>query len=384
MSRSHSHLNSAVAILSKYNGSEPFSSFLKKHFAANKKFGSKDRKQVGQMCYAALRLGQSEIDLASEDRIIAGLLLTSVSSNPILLELKPEWDDQVFLPLEEKLKLTGIRFDEIFPFADELSDSIDFSKFTASFFVQPDLFLRIRPGHQREVISNLENSEIHFTRVAENSIRLPNSFNSEDYFELDKEVVVQDLNSQRVGELFAATERKPNEEIWDCCSASGGKSIMLHDIDPGLKITATDIRESILINLRKRFEQAGIKNYKSFVSDLSAPDIGIKNSFDWIIADVPCTGSGTWSRTPEQLAFFNKDLIGDYSNRQKKIVANVLPQLKSGGYLLYITCSVFKKENEEIVQLMQENYGLVLQRMEILKGYDVKADTMFVALLKKS
>jgi len=336
------------------------------------------------MCYAALRLGQSEIDLASEDRIIAGLLLTSVSSNPILLELKPEWDDQVFLPLEEKLKLTGITLNEVFPFADELSDSIDFSKFTASFFVQPDLFLRIRPGHQREVISNLENSEIHFTRVAENSIRLPNSFNSEDYFELDKEVVVQDLNSQRVGELFAATERKPNEEIWDCCSASGGKSIMLHDIDPGLKITATDIRESILINLRKRFEQAGIKNYKSFVSDLSAPDIGIKNSFDWIIADVPCTGSGTWSRTPEQLAFFNKDLIGDYSNRQKKIVANVLPQLKSGGYLLYITCSVFKKENEEIVQLMQENYGLVLQRMEILKGYDVKADTMFVALLKKS
>ena len=55
------------------------------------------------------------------------------------------------------------------------------------------------------------------------------------------------------------------------------------------------------------------------------------------------------------------------------------PLLLPGGAFLYITCSVFKKENEEVVQYIQQN-GLILQHMELLKGYDQKADTLFAAL----
>ncbi len=66
---------------------------------------------------------------------------------------------------------------------------------------------------------------------------------------------------------------------------------------------------------------------------------------------------------------------------QKQIVQNVVPYLKPGGQFLYITCSVFKKENEDIVKYIQEKYDMELQRMEILKGYETKSDTMFAALL---
>ena len=57
--------------------------------------------------------------------------------------------------------------------------------------------------------------------------------------------------------------------------------------------------------------------------------------------------------------------------------------IRANGYLLYITCSAFKKENEEVVSCIQENLQMELVKMSVLKGYDKKADTMFAALLKK-
>jgi len=58
--------------------------------------------------------------------------------------------------------------------------------------------------------------------------------------------------------------------------------------------------------------------------------------------------------------------------------------LKKDGWLLYITCSVFKKENEDVVEFMRSNSELELIEMELLKGYEKKADTMFAALFKKN
>jgi len=192
------------------------------------------------------------------------------------------------------------------------------------------------------------------------------------------------LSSQRVGEFFKDPKvLKDRLSVWDCCAASGGKSIMAKDILGDMDLTVSDVRESILINLKKRFSEAGITKYKSFVADLTHSSQPIVHSFDLIIADVPCSGSGTWSRTPEQLYYFDQKAIEEYSNLQKKIVANVIAQMKPGGYLLYITCSVFKKENEEVVAFIKQNFHLEVTQMEVLKGYDKKADTMFAALLQK-
>jgi 16S rRNA (cytosine967-C5)-methyltransferase len=65
---------------------------------------------------------------------------------------------------------------------------------------------------------------------------------------------------------------------------------------------------------------------------------------------------------------------------QKKIIENIVPYVKPGGKLLYITCSVFKKENEDIAAYAEEKFKLILNRIEVLKGYEMKADTMFAAL----
>jgi 16S rRNA (cytosine967-C5)-methyltransferase len=143
----------------------------------------------------------------------------------------------------------------------------------------------------------------------------------------------------------------------------------------------SDLRESILANLKKRFHKAGIRNYQSFVADLSTNLKFQISNFDLIICDAPCTGSGTWSRTPEQLYYFKKEKIDHYSNLQKSILENVVPLIRKRGHLLYITCSVFKKENEDVVEYLQKEFNLKVEKMELLKGYDKKADTLFAALL---
>jgi 16S rRNA (cytosine967-C5)-methyltransferase len=146
----------------------------------------------------------------------------------------------------------------------------------------------------------------------------------------------------------------------------------------------SDKRKNILKNLDARFVKAGIKSYNSFIADLSANSFSIdKNSFDLIIADVPCSGSGTWARTPEQLKFFRQEKIEQYALLQQQIISNVISSLAKGGYMLYITCSVFARENEENVNFIQKNLNLQLIKSDYLKGYQMQADTLFAALFRK-
>ena len=138
------------------------------------------------------------------------------------------------------------------------------------------------------------------------------------------------------------------------------------------------------INLRKRFNEAGIKKYKAFVADLAVTDFNHQQSgYDLVICDAPCSGSGTWSRTPEQLYYFDEKKIDKYSALQKQIVSNTIPFIKDGGHFLYITCSVFRKENEDIAGFIKEKFALDVVQTEVIKGYDIKADTMFAVLFRK-
>jgi 16S rRNA (cytosine967-C5)-methyltransferase len=395
MSRYHSYLNSATSILASYKGEEPFASFIKKYFAAHKKFGSTDRRTVSHLCYCFFRLGKALPGIPIEERILTGLFLCSDTANKILDGLKPEWNRQTGLSLAEKL--TYIHQTDlvstIFPWQHELSDGIENEAFTLSHLQQPDLFLRLRPGKENSVRQKLTAAGISYTILTDSCLALPNTSKIDNLLELDKEAVVQDYNSQRTGEFlqfvspesFEQVRRGPSDllRVWDCCAASGGKSIMAMDLLGDIDLIVSDVRESILINLEDRFRNAGIHNYESFVADLGKPLPISLSSFNLVIADVPCTGSGTWSRSPEQLVYFDATVIDRYVALQKKIITNVIPQLEPGGYLLYITCSVFKKENEEAVDFIASTFHLELIKKELLKGYDKKADTLFAALLQK-
>tara|TARA_R110002096_G_scaffold324349_5_gene518429 strand:- start:1778 stop:2944 length:1167 start_codon:yes stop_codon:yes gene_type:complete len=386
MSRYHSYLNSAEKILTNYSGKEPFSIHLKAFFKANKKYGSRDRRQVSHLCYCFFRLGKMAQSKSISDRVLIGLFLCSSETNPILDEIKPEWVDSVSFTVKEKLEFLKEEslITDVFPWKGELSKDVEYDQYCASFFEQPNLFIRLRPKHEKNVLSKLGKEQISFERVSDSCISLPNGTRLDDVIQLNKVAVVQDYNSQKVGELLEKGLYKENSKVWDCCAGSGGKSIMAFDLNPKIKLSVSDIRVSILANLKKRFNDAGISGYKEFVVDLSVPNaVQGDGSYDLVMADVPCTGSGTWGRTPEQLYYFEKNKISDYVSLQRKIVTNVVSKIKENGFLLYSTCSAFREENEDNLQFFKEHLGLEVEESSLLKGYDKNADTMFVALLRK-
>jgi 16S rRNA (cytosine967-C5)-methyltransferase len=404
-----SHLNTATTILNQYQGLQPFGIFLKDFFRQHKKYGSKDRKSISHLCYSYFRTGKALLPLSVEERVVAGLFLCTTMPNEVLEQLKPAWNEQASLSAAEKCSLLNGHYPilngacsitGVFPWKAALSDGIDDEAFAASFLLQPDLFLRVRPGKEIVVKQKLSAAGISYIDKEHNCLALPNASKIDEVIAINKEAVVQDYSSQRIREFLTAIGNNsspaknkqseipnPKSEIpvWDCCAASGGKSILAHDVLGNIDLTVSDVRESIIVNLRKRFAEAGIDRYHSFVADLTDARSTLPKDLSpqLIIADVPCSGSGTWGRTPEQLYYFDITAIKRYSELQKKIVTRVIPQLKAGGHFLYITCSVFREENEEAVEYIQKQFVLELVKSEVLIGYDQRADTMFAALLRK-
>ena len=386
MTRWENYLSTAEKIILVYDGEVPLHHFLKGFFKQHPYMGSRDRRWISQLVYHYYRLGflwKDEREVPK--RILLGAFLCESTSNELLHFFRPELNEQIEQPLEQKLKVLAFNGhpQELFPFVTDLSTDINPTAFTYSFFVQPDLFIRTRHKKHDAIVQLLKKAEVSFKVSGTDTIALPNSTKIDTIITDKRWYEIQDASSQKVGKLF---HPRPGESWWDCCAASGGKSILLMDKEPGVKLLVSDVRASILHNLDQRFKEAKIGEYESVVLDLKAPDLAEAmehRQFDQIILDAPCSGSGTWARSPENLYFFSEEQMDVYQQLQKGIGANVTKLLKPGGSLIYITCSVFRKENEDVVSYLEQTAGLAKAEGGVIAGYGNKADTMFAVRLVK-
>jgi 16S rRNA (cytosine967-C5)-methyltransferase len=246
------------------------------------------------------------------------------------------------------------------------------------------LFIRIRPWQKEKVIQKLQAASIEYTEVAENTFAFANTTSLQNILTLNKEAVIQDLNSQAIAELLqlVPTSMENPIQVWDACAASGGKTILMFDTMSNIRMHVSDVRESILYNADKRFQEAGIQPASVQEIDLTQA-FEIKKPFDFVFADVPCSGSGTWGRTPEQLAYFTEAQLNKYTTLQTKILANIIPTVKLNGHLLFATCSVYKDENEKNVEALLATGKFKVVQQQYFTGYTRQADTLFAALLEK-
>jgi 16S rRNA (cytosine967-C5)-methyltransferase len=375
-------------ILEEFPADTPLGKFLPGFYRQNKQMGSTDRRIANRLVYNYFRVGKALPNLLADERLFIAEFLCNTQVNSFLQHFKPDWAACVGFTLTEKIALIktihpDFDLNDVFPWIKEVSADIDKTAFLESFFTQPDLFIHVHNGYDHLVKAELSKADIVFKDEGNGCFSLPNGTRLENVFPTQHWFEVQDHSSQQTANFF-----KPNkwDSWWDACAASGGKSLLLHEDEPDIKLVVSDIRESILANLDERFIQAGLRKYQKKVLDLTQNvDQTLHDyEFDGIILDAPCSGSGTWGRTPEMISQFDAHKIEFFQKLQKTIAVNVVKYLKPGKPLIYITCSAFKAENEDVVDYLVKELGLKVEAQQVLKGYERRADTMFVCRLINS
>lgn len=158
-----------------------------------------------------------------------------------------------------------------------------------------------------------------------------------------------DAGSRLVAELAAASAPRA-ARLWDACAAPGGKTLILAHRLPRAEILATDISPRRLTAMQSRLgHHPFAAAVQTQVADATAPLAALK-SFDLILADVPCSGTGTLSRNPEIRLRLTPSDLARHTDRQRKILRAALSRLAPGGRLLYSTCSLEPEECEQVVE----------------------------------
>jgi len=325
-----------------------------------------------------------------DEHMLAGLFLTYDKADPFAERmfrdhevLKPEL---LTLSIAEKWKIVTkwnaeLSLSDLFPLQDHLMDEVKNDEFLLSHFVRPLVWLRIRRDKKEEVITFLKSKEIEFGTTDKSefaiSVEADEPIHETEIFEKGW-VEIQDLSSQLTGNYYRPEE---GQYWYDACAASGGKSLLLMDMGVRIGLTVSDIRSSVLENLKVRFERNKIYKYTMLVADLAneLPAQLVAESFDAIILDVPCSGSGTWGRNPENRLNFDMAKLRGYTALQEKILVNVLPLLNEGGRIIYSTCSVFKAENIGVLKVLAKHPAYKVTKSELITGHPQKSDTLFVA-----
>lgn len=358
---------------------QPFHLHLKDYFRQHKSAGSRDRREIKEYCYQLLRTGKSLVHLPFEERFEK----LRISNYELLGDgIQRTTNNEQRTTDFPNLTTDNAKLTTIFPAQSHLSPKFQNSDFYLSQLNQPLMWVSVNMENLNIVEKELDANNIEVV------VREGNAFGLENNPDLSKltsykegYLRIQDITSQQACAYFRA---KKNELWWDACAGSGGKSLGLFEHTPTVKIYTTDIRPAILDQLNARLYFYHKKPAKSFVLNLltELPPEWMP-MFDGIIADVPCTGSGTWARNPEHLLYFNEAFIADYVEKQKKITSALVSFLKVGKPLVYITCSVFKDENEDVIEYLTSNFPLKVEEQKYLEGYKNRGENMFVCRLIK-
>ncbi len=170
-------------------------------------------------------------------------------------------------------------------------------------------------------------------------------------FYRDGLVEVQDEGSQL---LTFFVEAEPGHLVLDYCAGAGGKMLALaaHMKNKGL-LAAYDVSQKRLLQAKRRAARAGVTIARFLnPSDLDA----FIGAFDRVVLDVPCSGTGTWRRNPEQRWRLTEQNLKNLIKTQEALLDEGARYVKKGGRLLYMTCSVFKEENEDQVKIFLKKY----------------------------
>lgn len=208
---------------------------------------------------------------------------------------------------------------------------------------------------------------------------------------------VQDEGSQLAALMSGA---KPGMQVADVCAGGGGKTLALAALMENKgQIYAYDVEARRIAPLKERTDRAGARNVQIRTPMRTKDALAdLHGRMDVVLVDAPCTGSGTWRRSPDSKWRLRPNALAKRLEEQRESLALAAPLVKPGGRLLYVTCSVLPEENEDQIAAFLEAYtdfaavgldradipgyarGLALQMTPLKTG----CDGFFVAALRRN
>ena len=216
-----------------------------------------------------------------------------------------------------------------------------------------------------ECVKLLEKEGIHVEKAAyvNNALEISgyDSLGFMDSF-LDGYFQVQDVSSMLVG---LAADPKEGDCVIDVCAAPGGKSIHVADLLKGSgHVESRDLTDYKVSLIEENIDRCGFTNITAKKADATVLDENAFETADIVIADLPCSGLGVLKKKSDIKYRMTKDQIEELVQLQRTILKNAVTYVKSGGTLIYSTCTVAKEENDQQVDWILENLPLQLVSLE--------------------
>jgi 16S rRNA (cytosine967-C5)-methyltransferase len=201
------------------------------------------------------------------------------------------------------------------------------------------------------------------------ALRLPTDFVLDNHAAYNRGLIeVQDYGSQLI---VAACESKPGNTVLDLCAGAGGKTLGLAAAMQGKgQLIATDTNRNRLDQLRLRMQRAGVGLIEPLLLnpgkelDMMSELVGY---CDVVLVDAPCSGTGTWRRSPETRWRLNAARLRRVIEEQAKLLQIAAELVKPGGHLVYAVCSVLDAEGKSQVDIfLNDNPGWEVEPIKTL------------------
>ena len=386
----NARIASAILIIDSIIAGDPAEKVLTNWARKSRFAGSSDRSAVRDIVYDCLRSLNSFGTLGGNKTgrgVIIGYLLFS-NKEPNLFfngigygpsELTPSELSHIDLTQNESSPLEVLDFPDCL--LDELKDSLGESFYSvnktlkqrAPFYIRVNLSKATLDEVQlilrdEGIETDLDDACVTALKVLSN----PRKVKQSDAYKAGL-LDIQDLNSQ------ISCRTIPLENGWkllDFCAGGGGKSLALSDRFSGT-IDAYDKDFLRMKDIPVRSERAGVT-----INLLSNDDIRTVSSYDLVICDVPCTGSGAWRRNPDAKWTLTTDNYEALKKTQQEILDDASKLVSGNGVLVYMTCSLLKAENSDQVEaflLRNSDWEVVFQESFPLSN---SGDGFFVTHLK--
>ncbi len=329
----------------------PMDLFISRYFRLNKAIGSKDRAYIADTLYALIRW-KGLIDHIANGRLEWERRLKIFNE----MDFEALYSDES-IPLHVRVSFPKILFDA---FAntygiERAAELCQICNFPAPTTIRVNLMKTTREELLKRWESLFEISPCERSPAGIIFHKKINFFGLPEFQQGLFEV--QDEGSQLLAHLLTVA---PGNHVLDYCSGSGGKTLAFA---PAMKnqgqIFLHDIRPHALMESRKRLRRAGIQNAQIVQSE--DPKLKkLKKKMDWVLADVPCSGTGTLRRNPDMKWKYDEEMIPRLVGLQRQIFEKALSYLKPDGTIVYGTCSLLKEENQQQVEHFITTYDLEL------------------------